>query len=871
MSAFLRSLRRASDSEVNDLAELASKLESQQRTLGPLVQHADRAIAQLQRLATLGERVAGLERQVAHLEGYAERYTRAEQEVARLTSLSEQVERRIQESDAEVKRAEAQVSALLEALRDAADLRENLGEVTAVTGPFRQLVADMDALRAQVDGFRGLFSRMRDEHDTAMAGYKAAISRLEGFDGESQRLSRALSETGHRLSGLEQLVGDLAPVTESVTHTKRELATAKAIADQLAQKVALLEGQREAIDRATTKLEQLAALSIRADLGLERHAELVRSVTELQGQYHALEGTHAALAERSHELADRLERMAAGQGGAERALGELRTAIEQGNERLALEARSVDGVTKQVAELRRILADTEARLERVAEESSAAAMKAARADALGAQLAELSAGLENVSALAARARAASEQVERLEGSIDNLTQRTLRVEEAGPLLDKTVRDLGTLSATREAIAEALEQLRESREELKRAQGAVDGTEGWLEETTRSLSALRDEVASLDRMRATVDTLRQELDRVTTQTASIEQRRALVDEVQRRLGEVASQSGAIEERSRGLADRLATMEQQLGTIVPRLEEVGRAGSQLVGLTAELRGMEERLAQVQGAISGAEERAKGVEALGERMEELTKEVDQRANAVRRASEHLTRATTLRQEAAEAAEQLAERVRALEEVAEKATERLTEAEGLAKGLDGRVEALAGVQERLVGFEARLAEWRRAEQQVAQALEQAESRQAAITTLQAEIRNLYTMAERTQADARLIVEAEPRVSQTRQELEALLSRLDDGDGLLKTLAERRRQLGRAEERLAQADTLLADVRGVLEVLLAQKAQVDHFLEQASALGVEAKHAEATLAALREERRVSDRVRSALAELKRKDEAATA
>lgn len=871
MSTFLKSLRRAADDEVSELQALATRLETQHATLGPLLQHGDRAIAQLQRLATLGERVEGLERQVGQLEGHAEKFARAEREVARLTGAVADAERRAAEADERVARARAEVEALLEAMNGAAELRESIGEITSVTGPFRQLVSDMDALGAQVDGFRGLYARMRDEHDVAMAGYKAAITRLSAMDLDAERLVQTVTESGHRLSGLEQLLADLAPVTEGMVQTRRELATAKAIADQLAQKVMLLEGQREAIDRATAKLDQLAALSLRADQGLERHAQLAKSLTDLQARSQTLEGQHALLHDRGQELAERLERVEGGQGTLERSLTEFRTALDQGGERLALEQRGVEAVTKQVAELRRIMAETETKLSTLSTEAASLAQAAARSEGLGVQLTELARGLEGVTEAADRARATGIALERLEAGVELLTQRTLRVEESRPLLDATVRDLGGLTATSEAIADALEQLRVSREELKQAQGSVDATSGWLKDTSRALGTLREDVAALDRMRAVVDALRQELDQVTAQASSIEARRAVVEEVQRRLGEAATLGAGIEERSRGLGERLGIMEGQLGTIMPRLEEVGRAGSQLVGLQAELRGMDERMSQVQATVTAVEGRVKHVEVLGERMEELDRQVEQRASAVRRASEHLDRATQLRQDAAQAADQLQDRVRELEGALARAGERAGEVDALAKGLDGQVTMLSGVQDRLAAFETRLSEWRGAEQQVAHALEQAEARQAAISTLQAEIRNLYTMAERTQADARVIVEAEPRLSQARSQLETLMARMHDGEGLLRTLGERRRQLGRAEERLAQADTLLSDVRAGLEVLLAQKAQVDHFLEQASALGVEVKHAEATLSALRDERRLSDRIRGSLAELQRRDATAEA
>ncbi len=870
MAQFLKNLRRGgSDTEVAELQQLATRLETQHHNLAQLVQHADRSIGQLQRLSTLGERVAGLERQLARMDALTERFTHAEQEVTRLNGLAERFETRLAESDTGVERARTEVAALMETLTSAVKLKESVGEVTALEGPFRQLQAEMESLRAQADGFKGSFTRLREQHDATLAGYKAAGGRIESFESDWQRLLRTLDESGHRIAGLEQLVADMAPVTESVSQTRRELASARAIADQLAQKVALLEQQREAIDRATGKLEQLAALSIRADAGLERHAELVRSVTDLRSQMHTMEGVQHSLTDRSHELAERLGRMEGGHATAERAMTDLRTTLDQSVERLALENRSVEGITQQVTELRRTLADSEHRLQQLSGDTATLSQTAVRVESLVAQVSELGNSMANVTEIAARARGASVEMERLELAVEGLAQRTLRLDESRPLLERTMRDLAALGATGEAIADALEQLRAAREELKGTQGTLETTRSWMTETDRAVTALRGDIGGLDRMRGTVDAIRQELDQVASQSSSIESRRALVEDVQRRLDQSVALGSTIEERARGLAERLQGMEEQLGTIVPRLEEVGRAGSQLVGLNADLREMEQRMGEIRASVGGVEEQARQIETLGERMRELGREVEQRANAVTRANEHLARASTLRQEAATAAEALAETGRELEGSLGRAGERLEELHELSQALDGRIGALTGVQERLAAFEARLAEWRGAEHQVAQALEQAEARQSAITGLQAEIRGLYAMAERTQADARVIVEAQPEVSQTRAELDSLLSRMNDGEGLLATLAERRRQLGRAEERLSQADTLLADVRGALEVLLAQKAQVDFFLEQASSLGVEAKHAEATLQALREERRLSDRIRSSLSDLQRRDEVA--
>jgi DNA repair ATPase RecN len=367
----------------------------------------------------------------------------------------------------------------------------------------------------------------------------------------------------------------------------------------------------------------------------------------------------------------------------------------------------------------------------------------------------------------------------------------------------------------------------------------------------------------------VDTFRQEVEQLTAGLASIESRRGLVEDVQRRLTEAAGLSAAMEERARGLTDRLDTAENHLGTIIPRLDEVGRAGSQLLSVGADLREVEQRVDGMKESVGDIEGQVKDLGEFAEKMRDLSRDMDQRQNALRKATEHLDRATTLRQDAAVAAQTLADRAREIDQSLGQADDRLRVLSALSKDLESRTDALQIVPERIAGFEARLAEWRGVEQQLSHAMEQAAGRQLTVTALQTEIRTLYEKIERVQIDARAVTEAQPQIATTRAALDDILARLDDSDGVMKTLVERRRQLDRAEERLAHADTLLTDLRGAMEILLSQKAQVDYFLEQANTLSLEAKQAESLLATLREERRVADRIRGALSELKRQDDVA--
>jgi chromosome segregation ATPase len=868
MGTFLRNLRRSGSSDdLAELQQLVSRLDSQRDSLSQLVQHADRSIGQLQRLATLGERVSALERQLSSVEQFVARLGAAESQLAGLTGNHSQLEAALSETAKGVDRAQADAAQITETVASAMSIKQELTGLLALEGPFRQLRGEMDALQTQSETYRGDLARLRDQHEKTLGHYRAAGSRIEAFDADWQRVARTLTETEHRVAGLEQLMGDMAPVAETVAQTRRQLASARTAADQLGQKVALLEQQRDQVDRATAKLEHLTSLMQRADAGLERQADVVRTLSDLRAQLELMTDGHAALHDRTRQVTERLDRIEAGQSSAERSLGLLREGLDQSVERLAHEGRSVEGVAQRISDLRRSLLEWEERFNILSAGAEAINTAASRADSLSTQVADLGSELSRVSELGHRVRAGLSDLERLEENVSGLTERTCRIEETRPVLDRTVRDLQSLTATGEAIRDALEQLRTARQELADTRGRVEGTRTWLGDTERQLGSLQTDVAGLDRMRTMLDNLRQEVEQLNAAMSVVEARRGVVDEVQRRLTDSAALGASIDERARGLAERLASAEDHLGTFGPRLEEVSRAGNLLIGFGAELRDMEQRVRSVQGTVSGLEDRAKGIGTVADRMHELAREVDQRQNALARASEHLERATVLRQEAAEAAEALAERAREMDEVLDRADDRLDSCRTLSGELESRIASLTGMQDRINSFETRLAEWRGAEQQLTQAMEQAGMRQATVSALQGEIRALFEVAERTQEDARVVAEAQPMVARTRAELDALLDRIGDAGGVLRVLEERRRQLDRTEERLAHADTLMSDVRVALETLLSQKAQVDHFLEKATALSLETRRVEGLLETLREERRITDRIQMSLSDLRRQDE----
>jgi DNA repair exonuclease SbcCD ATPase subunit len=168
---------------------------------------------------------------------------------------------------------------------------------------------------------------------------------------------------------------------------------------------------------------------------------------------------------------------------------------------------------------------------------------------------------------------------------------------------------------------------------------------------------------------------------------------------------------------------------------------------------------------------------------------------------------------------------------------------------------------------FEEKLGKWELAELELGRALEQVQARQGTVDALQADIKHMFDMAERTVRDVRGIATAQKEIEASRASLDAVLARIKDADSAMSSLDDRKRQIEQAEDRLARAEALLIGIQSSLETLQGQKALVDHVVEKAGSLTFQTKHAEALIDRLREEREITSRVRSAVEELRRGDE----
>jgi chromosome segregation ATPase len=248
--------------------------------------------------------------------------------------------------------------------------------------------------------------------------------------------------------------------------------------------------------------------------------------------------------------------------------------------------------------------------------------------------------------------------------------------------------------------------------------------------------------------------------------------------------------------------------------------------------------------------------------ERIRLLGQELDQRQGALDKATEHLTRASALRKEAAEAAQRMEDITRTVAATLSQAQEQAGGLQRLTGELETRSMALKSIDRQLAHFEELLSKWESAQTEAAKALEQTLARQAGVEAIEAQVKHVFDLAERTIEDVQTIGSARREIEETRTMLQATQDQFKTTEETLKGFESRKRQLERAEQRLARAEALALGIRATVESLTAQKTVVDHAMESAGALGFQMKQAEALIGALRRERDLACDLKAAVASL---------
>jgi chromosome segregation ATPase len=309
------------------------------------------------------------------------------------------------------------------------------------------------------------------------------------------------------------------------------------------------------------------------------------------------------------------------------------------------------------------------------------------------------------------------------------------------------------------------------------------------------------------------------------------------------------------------------EARFGQLARQAEGAQHLSETMTVVAASVEEAERRMGSVDESVRALESRTQQIDQVEERIRLLGQELEQRQGALDKATEHLSRASLLRKESAEAAQRMEDITRNIGSTLSQAQEQAGGLQRLTGELDTRAGALKAVDRQLAHFEELLTRWESAQADAAKALEQTLARQAGVEAIEAQVKHVFDLAERTVEDVQTIGSARREIEETRSMLEATQEQFKTTEETLKGFEARKRQLERAEQRLARADALALGIRATVESLTAQKAVVDHAMESAGALGFQMKQAEALIAALRRERDLACDLKTAASALSDEDE----
>src|SRR6185437_11017944 len=325
--------------------------------LEALIARAERAAEQLRgldattdraaQLATMEERLQLLERTLAGVERLETQLKAAQDRGARLAASQDRAEGQISGAVVEVERARASCGDLVAKVTAAFELRDQLDRFLALQPQIATMRADTDSAGTQLQELTGSLTRLRAVHEDAMRAHKHASARIDGIEQRSLTTAGKMDAIERRASAADEALEALLRIAATVPDVHHQLSVLKAMADQVAQKTALVEQQREAVDRAAGQVAHVIGLNPQLETVLRRHEEQARELATLDAKLLDVQSQQATVLARAAEMAASQRRLEDAEQEATRALAELRETMQGSAERFELENRSLDAVSER--------------------------------------------------------------------------------------------------------------------------------------------------------------------------------------------------------------------------------------------------------------------------------------------------------------------------------------------------------------------------------------------------------------------------------------------------------------------------------------------------------------------------------------------
>src|SRR6185369_435173 len=276
-----------------------------------------------------------------------------------------------------------------------------------------------------------------------------------------------------------QAMHGLDGVQETVNNVRRDMDTLKALGDYVGQKIAALEAQREAVEGALARADQLDRAMRQIDAGVHQQQENEATLSSLQDQVGALRSLHETVVERSAEMVQ-LQRATDEQAQSIHSdLSLARDEIKNAVERFEFETRGLESVSERVTDVRSALSDFETRFKALTEASHTAEELKSQTQSMSAQLRLLSEDLARVAQETKQLQAMRRELDQANQSAQELGTKVARLEESRPGVEAALHDVEELGRAHAMVKDALEHAQFAQVEITRARETHSETRSWL--------------------------------------------------------------------------------------------------------------------------------------------------------------------------------------------------------------------------------------------------------------------------------------------------------------------------------------------------------------------------------------------------------
>lgn len=680
--------------------------------------------------------------------------------------------------------------------------------------------------------------------------------------------AEAAAEQLRSLASLLDRSSEIDALRERCLAAEEKLASMEQIASRFAS-------AEEKADRIERLGEQMGPLSDKADAALHLHGQLeeflghASPVARLREETESLRG----------QLTELFENVGRMRGQADDALSAHRhatsrlEALDQDNQaavgRLEDVVRRVQSVERALEPVNQAVAAVPDLQHRLAVLQSLAEQVAQKSGLLEQQREAVERASTQISQLTRLDRELDAWLRRQEEQIRRFGAIEAKLQEVQAIQTKVIARSEELQATslqNEHIQQAARQaLTDLREQMRKSSEGFELENRGLHAVSERVADLRNAVKECEARFAVLDAASQGAAAVQAQVRSLGDHST---ELSAELTRLAEQMRVGYEEMSRLRDSHAESQSRVAAeaearfvqLARKSEEAERVAETMAGVAESVADADRRVGAVDSSVRALESRTGQLDEIEGRIRMLGQELEQRRGALDKATEHLKQATQLRKQSAEAAHRLEEVSRSITAALGDAEQRSEKLERTAGELEARASALKAIERPVARFEELLGAWESAQAEASRSLEQTLARQAAVDALEGQVKHVFDLAERAVADVQTIGAARREIEETRELLESIQEQFKASEGALEQFETRKRQLDRAEQRLARAEALALGMRSTVEALTAQRTIVDHAMESASGLALQMKQAEALIAAFRKERTIACELKAALA-----------